>query len=249
MRKKLLSLVLLLSLCCVGCAPKTDGPPRFGRFRPVPDAVPQAEPLSRIGNSPYTVFGTRYYPMSLAHSRGYTATGVASWYGSFFHGRQTSNGEVYDLWGMTAAHKTLPLPTYVRVTNLKNGRQVVVKVNDRGPFHEDRLIDLSYAAAQKLDMHNTGTANVRIEALHVTEGANHTAPLRHGYYIQVASFRQPALAQSLAHKMRAYGKAEVHRQDRWHKVLLGPFHNIDTVDTLVGQLRQKGFSGAHLVQG
>ncbi len=130
----------------------------------VPDAVPRPEPLSRGGNkSPYKVLGRNYYVMESA--LGYRQKGTASWYGEKFHGHQTSNGEVYDMYTMTAAHKTLPIPTYVRVTNLGNGRQVIVRVNDRGPFHDDRLIDLSYAAAARLDMLGRGTARVEVEAI------------------------------------------------------------------------------------
>lgn len=127
------------------------------------DAVPQPEPLSATGNAPYKVFGVRYVPMK--QSRGYAENGVASWYGTKFHGRKTSSGEPYDMFGMTAAHKTLPLPTYARVENLANGRAVIVKINDRGPFANNRLIDMSYVAAQKLDMVREGTARVRVTAI------------------------------------------------------------------------------------
>lgn len=140
---------------------KPVNPPDVSR---VPDAVPIPEPRSRGGNAPtYVVFGQTYHV--LASSRGFTETGIASWYGSKFHGHQTSNGETYDMYAMTAAHTRLPLPTYVRVTNLSNNRQVIVRVNDRGPFVGNRVIDLSYAAAYRLDMLKTGTARVRIEAI------------------------------------------------------------------------------------
>jgi len=130
----------------------------------VPDAVPRVEARSRGGNkSPYRVFGKQYWVMP--SSLGYAETGTASWYGSKFHGHQTSNGEIYNMFSMTAAHKSLPIPTYVKVTNLSNGRHVIVRVNDRGPFHEDRIIDLSYAAATKLGYANKGTAQVRVEAI------------------------------------------------------------------------------------
>jgi len=119
----------------------------------VKNAVPVAVKRTIAGNkSPYTVLGKTY--TLLAESRGYKEQGLASWYGQKFHGRNTSNGEVYDMYAMTAAHKTLPIPSYVKVTNLDNGRSIVVKVNDRGPFHEGRIIDLSYAGAVKLDFLN-----------------------------------------------------------------------------------------------
>jgi rare lipoprotein A len=130
----------------------------------VPDAVPRIEPHSRYGNPPfYDVFGKRYYVLS--SSVGYRERGVASWYGPGFHKVRTSTGEPYDMYGMTAAHKTLPLPAYVRVTNLQNGRSVVVRVNDRGPFVGNRIIDLSYTAAAKLDMLRNGTAMVEVRTL------------------------------------------------------------------------------------
>jgi rare lipoprotein A len=130
----------------------------------VPDAAPRAEPRSRHGNPPfYTVFGKRYYVLS--SSAAYVERGVASWYGPGFHKVQTSTGEQYDMYGMTAAHKTLPLPAYVSVTNLQNGRSVVVRVNDRGPFVGNRIIDLSYTAASRLDMLRNGTAMVEVRAL------------------------------------------------------------------------------------
>ena len=130
----------------------------------VPDAVPRVEPRSRNGNPPfYDVLGKRYYVLS--SSSGYWERGVASWYGPGFHKERTSTGEPYDMYGMTAAHKTLPLPAYLRVTNLQNGRSIVVRVNDRGPFVGNRIIDLSYTAAAKLDMLRNGTAMVELRSI------------------------------------------------------------------------------------
>ena len=130
----------------------------------VPDAVPHLEPRARNGNPPfYDVFGKRYYVLS--SSSGYWERGVASWYGPGFHKERTSTGEPYDMYAMTAAHKTLPLPAYLRVTNLQNGRSIVVRVNDRGPFVGNRIIDLSYTAAAKLDMLRNGTAMVELRAI------------------------------------------------------------------------------------
>jgi rare lipoprotein A len=130
----------------------------------VPDAIPRLEPRARNGNPPfYDVFGKRYFVLS--SSAGYWERGVASWYGPGFHKVRTSTGEPYDMYGMTAAHRTLPLPAYVRVTNLQNGRSVVVRVNDRGPFVGNRIIDLSYTAAAKLDMLRNGTAIVEVRAI------------------------------------------------------------------------------------
>ncbi|NEX20481.1 septal ring lytic transglycosylase RlpA family protein [Thiorhodococcus mannitoliphagus] len=156
--------VLLLLTGCASQHQLVDGdeiPPEIAR---VPDAVPKVEPLSRSGNpDSYVVFGKRYYPKK--NSSGHVERGLASWYGEPFHGRKTSSGEIYDMHAMTAAHKTLPLPTFARVTNLENGRSVVVRVNDRGPFHGPRIIDLSYTAAVKLGVYKTGTAKVEVRAI------------------------------------------------------------------------------------
>lgn len=163
-------LIVLLVLGLVGCgsSPKRgagmDGPPMEGGTPNLEDAVVRAEPPSRYGNPPsYVVFGKRYYTMKSA--LGYRERGIASWYGTKFHGRRTSSGERYDMYRMTAAHKSLPLPTYVEVRNLQNGRTAILRVNDRGPFHEGRIIDLSYAAALKLDILRTGTGLVEVRAL------------------------------------------------------------------------------------
>jgi len=130
----------------------------------IPDAVPRAEPRGKRGNPPfYEVFGKRYYV--LASSEGFVERGTASWYGPGFHAASTSLGEPYDMYGMTAAHKTLPIPAYAEVTNLKNGRKVVVRINDRGPFVGERIIDLSYTAAAKLDMLLAGTAPVEVRVI------------------------------------------------------------------------------------
>lgn len=142
-----------------------DGPPEDDLdVTHIPNATPQQEPISRYGNpNHYEVFGQRYKTMQ--HSLGYEAEGTASWYGRKFHGQRTSSGEPYDMYAMTAAHKSLPLPTYAKVTNIKNGKEVIVKINDRGPFVKDRLIDLSYAAAKKLGIHASGTGKVKISAI------------------------------------------------------------------------------------
>ena len=128
----------------------------------IPDATPTIHTGPYKAN-PYTVLGKTYFPMS--ESKRYVASGTASWYGTKFHGQNTANGEVYDLYGMSAAHKTLPLPSYVKVTNLDNNRTVILRVNDRGPFYSDRIIDLSYAAAKKLGYAETGTARVKVEGI------------------------------------------------------------------------------------
>lgn len=169
MQARLTVLLLAVSLltACNGGSLRGDGPPTSGSAR-IPnlpgDAVPRPEAPSRYGNGPvYEVFGKRYTVMP--SSDGYRERGVASWYGTKFHGNLTSNREVYDMHKMTAAHKTLPLPSYVRVRNLRNNRSIVVRVNDRGPFVHNRIIDLSYSAARKLDMIRDGTSLVEVTAI------------------------------------------------------------------------------------
>jgi rare lipoprotein A len=165
-RGTLLALVIATGLAgCGGSTGRQDGAPAR-RLDPdsIKDAVPRRDPITRAGNkNPYTVLGKTY--RILPSSKGYRARGTASWYGTKFHGENTANGERYDLYEMTAAHCTLPIPTYVLVTNLENGRQCVVRVNDRGPFVSDRIIDLSYAAATKLGYVGKGTAPVEVVAI------------------------------------------------------------------------------------
>ncbi len=167
MQKLLWLLVLSTITLLSGCShmQTKDGPPNFYVDESkIPNAVPKREPLSRSGNMDhYTVFGRRYYV--LRSSKNYEEVGIASWYGTKFHSHHTSNGERYNMLAMTAAHKTLPLPTYVQVTNLKNGKKVIVKVNDRGPFESNRLIDLSYVAAKKLGMLGHGTTYVDVKSV------------------------------------------------------------------------------------
>ncbi|MEA3273961.1 MAG: septal ring lytic transglycosylase RlpA family protein [Pseudomonadota bacterium] len=156
--------LLALLSGCSSTGGKDSAPGNPPDLSDVPDAVPKVEPKSKYGNpKSYVVFGKRYH--TKPSSEGHVEQGLASWYGKKFHGRKTSSGERYDMYAMTAAHKSLPLPTYARVTNLKNGRSAVVKINDRGPFHGKRIIDLSYAAAHKLGVVSKGTALVEVQAI------------------------------------------------------------------------------------
>lgn len=163
--------IALISIFITGCSSQSSryalkndtGPDRDIDHTNVPDAVPRHEKKSRGGNKNYRVNGKSYRVLN--SSNGYKQRGVASWYGKKFHGHRTSNGEIYDMYKMSAAHKSLPLPTFVRVTHLKNGKSVILRVNDRGPFHRNRLIDLSYVAAKKLGITATGTGLVEIEAI------------------------------------------------------------------------------------
>ena len=170
----------------------------------IPDAVPRVEPRSRSGNmEAYTVRGRRYFTKD--DSKGYVERGIASWYGPGFHGRKTSNGEPYDMNAMTAAHKTLPLPTYARVTNLQNGKAAVVRINDRGPFHGPRVIDLSRAAATKLGVIGTGTAEVEVRALDPTI----SEPAANPFLIAANKPKAEAQPQPFLDSLAEFGTARI----------------------------------------
>ena len=170
-----IGLVSLFASACSMLSSRDGAPDKTVDISRIPDAQPRAEPLSKHGNpESYKVDGERYYVLD--SSKDYRQTGTASWYGTKFHGQRTSSGEIYDMYAMTAAHKTLPLPTYVKVTNLANRRSVVVKVNDRGPFVDDRIIDLSYVAAKKLGILGNGTAQVEVSAIDPTALQTDVAP-------------------------------------------------------------------------
>ena len=249
-----------------GPTPNSTVPPVLVTPPPLPDsvadAIPRIEPRARNGNPPfYDVFGKRYYVLS--SSVGYWERGVASWYGPGFHKVRTSTGEPYDMYGMTAAHKTLPLPAYVRVTNLQNGRSVVVRVNDRGPFVGNRIIDLSYTAAAKLDMLRNGTAMVDVRTLDpstpppvITASsaavAGAVTPASSALFVQAGAFSDPANAERLAEKLRSgsYGKVFV-RDDqiagrRMYRVRIGPVPDVAQFDRVVAALEQAGINDAHL---
>jgi rare lipoprotein A len=207
----------------VGCSPgalipePADGPPvgPHGDLANLPDPVPRKEAKSRTGNPrSYTVLGKTYQVMD--SGAGYRATGLAGWYGRKFHGRKTSSGEPFDMFQLTAAHRSLPIPAYVKVTNLSNGRSTIVRVNDRGPFHGDRILDLSYAAAVKLGFAELGTARVRIEAIE-------QAP---DFYLQAGAFRDLDAADALKDALgRLTGVAAYVVQvshDSLFRVRLGP---------------------------
>jgi rare lipoprotein A len=138
-----------------------DRPP--ANLASIPDAQPRVEPLSKWANRPYEVFGKKYVPLSVVQP--FTQRGIASWYGRRFHGQKTSSGEIYDMYAMTAAHTTLPIPSYARVTHVASRRSVVVRINDRGPFHTDRIIDLSFAAAHRLGIDKAGSGEVVVESI------------------------------------------------------------------------------------
>ncbi len=171
-----------------------DGPPLSvpGNLAQVPDAVPRDEPFHRFANRPYTVFGQTYVPV--VDKEASRQRGLASWYGRKFHGQKTSSGETYDMFAMTAAHKTFPIPSYARVTNLKNGLSVVVRINDRGPFHSGRIIDLSYAAAVRIGIAAAGSGMVEVERIFEATGAEIERSAPPGATAAVAAAPAPAPA-------------------------------------------------------
>lgn len=208
------------------------------------DAQPRYEEPRRAGNkSPYTVWGKKYSVMD--DNNGYVAEGMASWYGEKFHGHKTSNGEVFDMYQMTAAHKSLRIPSYARVTNLANGRSVIVRVNDRGPFHGDRMVDLSYAAAKRLGYQGQGVAKVQVEAITVRpDGAMFVAnkpfgdaassqaeAAVDGVFVQLASFSSNVAAENLIRKVQGQVQTPMRvtvadtGSGRFHRVQAGPFDN------------------------
>lgn len=240
-----------------------DGPPsQYIDVSHIPDAVPKLEPLSPYGNPVwYEVFGKRYYISNTI--KGYSRKGYASWYGNKFHGKRTSSGEDYDMFAMTAANKTLPIPCYVRVTNLENGRQIIVKVNDRGPFHEDRIIDLSYAAAQKLGMLAQGTAYVQVDTidpaqLHKSSSSLKNAPSPtkniHRLYLQIGAFGERINAQHFAEQIKrvVFHPVDIHESRFYdrpiYRVKIGPLIDTAQASTINQSLKKAGMANGILVQ-
>lgn len=233
----------------------------------IKDAVPKAEPRSKYGNPKnYKVLG-KWYSVKES-SAGYNEKGIASWYGKKFHGHRTSSGETYDMYAMTAAHKALPLPSYVRVTHLENGRSVIVKVNDRGPFHDNRIIDLSYSAAKKLGITTTGTGAVEVVALDPETfqqnkpyqpnieraSALSTYPAKSDYklYLQAGAFASRQNANKLQKRLSAMFKAQQIHSDfasdkNVYRVRIGPLASVDDADKLSVFLNNKGIPTTQIV--
>jgi rare lipoprotein A len=245
------SAALTLAACGGGSPQRHDGPdgPPARDISPsrVKDAVPRYEPRSPYGNGPvYEVWGKSYRVMDSAV--GYRERGNASWYGAKFHGRKTSSGEPYDLYKATAAHRTLPLPTYAEVTNLDNGKKVVVKINDRGPFHSERIIDLSYGAALRLGMVEQGTGRVEVRAI-TFDGQDANAKLAKDTYLQVGAFSQKSSAKRLEDSLQEAGikNADVKRSDGFHKVLVGPFKRAGDLNKTADRIVELGYERPHRV--
>lgn len=263
-----------LVLVVAACAPFPDGPPDSVPPSGTGEVIPRAEPKSPHGNPPYyDAFGQRYFV--LESNAGYVERGVASWYGKKFHGRNTANGEIFDMYAMTAAHKTLPLPTYAQVTNLKTGKRIVVRINDRGPFVHNRLIDLSWHAAAELDFEQDGTTLVEVRALipsvpqaqQVATAAPEQRvsaqpepvieepkppPEGNRLFLQVGAFAELNNAERLRIRLENgdIGNVVIHDsgdgEPRLYKVRIGPVETVDEFDGLVENLQGLGIHESHL---
>lgn len=237
-----------------------DNPPED--MDAIPDAVPRAEPLHKFANRPYSVLGKDYVPMLAVGS--YKAQGIASWYGRKFHGQKTSSGEAYDMYGMTAAHPILPIPSYARVTSLATGKSVIVRVNDRGPFHADRIMDLSYTAAWKLGLVGGGSGQVLVESLNPgdplppaalpdpstqvarkEEAVPVSPPMQtaavKGTFIQLAAFGSSDNAESFRARMDREldwlaDKLRTESSGNVHRVQVGPFASRSEAESMIARI-------------
>ena len=254
---KLVTLFIVIIFLINGCSSnygryqqKNDSSPtRIPTHIELRDAIPRAEKKSRGGNKHYQVRGKHY--SVLASAQGFKETGIASWYGKKFHGHLTSNGEIYNMYGMSAAHKNLPLPTYVKVTNNDNQKTVIVRVNDRGPFHQSRIIDLSYSAAYKLDILKTGTANVTLEA--ITNFAKKTPNIiQHSntkHFIQVFATQSKQQAETTISTINTlfHQPASLQRKGNIYKVQVGPFSTAAALKSTLAKLKKNGYPSAFKV--
>ena len=261
----ILALVLVAGGCGYAPEPSDSAPTMPPDVSGISDAVPKVEAKSRYGNPPvYEVLGKRY--TVLKSSAGYAERGVASWYGTKFHGRRTSSGEPYDMYAMTAAHKSLPLPTYVRVTNLRNHRSAVLRVNDRGPFHSDRIIDLSYTAAIKLGILADGTGLVEVVAIDPRtygkaqpltaraddrNAASEETPYQ--LFLQVGAFSVRANAERLRGELapvfeeRVFVSSAINAGPEVYRVRFGPLADVEQADSLSAKLATRGVEEFHIV--
>ncbi len=271
---KIRYLLLLSAILLQACSSSTrykihqdHGPADPVDVSDIKDAVPKAEPRSKYGNPKnYKVLG-KWYSVKES-SAGYKEKGIASWYGKKFHGHRTSSGEIYNMYSMTAAHKTLPLPTYVRVTHLENGRSVIVKVNDRGPFHANRIIDLSYSAAKKLGVTAKGTGVVEVTALNAKTyqqqqtyqakfkrpSALSTYPAKNEYklFLQVGAFISQKNALKLRKRLsRMFKQQQIHSDfssdKNIYRVRIGPLASVAIADKLSVYLNNKGIPSAQII--
>lgn len=261
----------LLILFVAGCA--SHGTPELSGLSPKAQSViiKQYGGVYKVGK-PYQIMGRWYYPKEDYH---YSEVGIASWYGDDFHAKRTANGEKYDMNTLTAAHRTLPLPSVVKVTNLENGRSLVVRVNDRGPYVKDRIIDLSKRAAQLLGYQTKGTAKVKVEIMADESKAlkaamlNQSAPAasqpiqkaetttaKHdasqGYFIQAGSFQDKDLAVKFEDKLATFGKTQMTTAEvnghTYYRVRLGPISNEESAQNMLLKVQSGGFHDARIVQ-
>lgn len=269
---RLLIITTIFSLLISSCSSsrysqsQDSGPDGDVDVSDIANPVPRAEPRSKYGNSPsYVVLGKRYYVME--NSDNFSERGIASWYGNKFHGHRTSNGETYDMYQMTAAHKNLPLPSYVEVTNLNNDRSVIVRVNDRGPFHHNRIIDLSYAAAKKLGITAKGTGMVEIRVIkpgqpskpRYAQNTSTRQTVRHNInknehrlFLQVGAF----ISRTNAEQLRSRLLSEIDslnvntgysEEKNIYRVRIGPLSSVEQADKLATQIADLGFNEPHIV--
>lgn len=258
--KTLIAILLISLIAACSSTGSKDGAPKK-RLNPnkIKDAKPRYEPIKRAGNkNPYTVFGKTYH--LLPNNKNYKEHGVASWYGTKFHGRPTANGEKYDLYKMTAAHTRLRIPSYVRVTNKGNGRSAIVRVNDRGPFHGNRIIDLSYAAAVKLGFAEKGTANVIVESIEVGRFNKYNrkkdikpyqpvvqAPpvinSNKQWYLQLAALSRYDQADKMTRRVKTALAFPVKlvSKDNLHRVWVGPYQQKQSAEEARYKLMERGF--------
>lgn len=259
-------LLILLAGFLASCSVdvKDSAPDNYSKnWDEIPDAVPRDESRSKYGNpDSYEVFGKRYYVMG--SSEGFRQKGDASWYGTKFHGQRASSGETYDMYAMTAAHKTLPLPTYVEVKNLNNGRKAIVKVNDRGPFHDGRIIDLSYAAATKLGVVATGTAPVEIRVVDKIVNEQREKPVvgideeyidENGkLYVQIAAFSTEENALKLIADLRKkkFHSVRIHVDNNGgklvYRVRIGPVPTDHVAEKVLAQLKEINLNHAKIIR-
>ncbi len=234
---------------------KNDGPDATppSHLDSIPDAIPKVEALHKYSRKPYIALGKKYYPLETA--KNYKKTGIASWYGKLFHGKKTASGETYDMYSMTAAHTVLPLPSYVKVTNVENGRSVIVRVNDRGPFKHEREIDLSYAAAHKLRLIEKGSGLVEVEAIDPTQYTppnitqqpqsaplDETTSARH--YVQAGAFGDENNAIALQNRLLGLNIEELAKINRMYngslyRLTVGPYPTKEQAEKIAETILKK----------
>ncbi len=228
--------------------PEANPPPNLDA---VPDAVPRKEPLHRFANRPYVALGNTYTPQT--ERRPYQEAGKASWYGRRFQGKKTASGEPYDMYAMTAAHPTLPIPSYARVTSVGSGKSVVVRINDRGPFHASRIIDLSYTAAYKLGLLGNGSGQVRVESIDPDTHDIQGAAFNDGVYLQVGAFAQADNAYKLLERLQRTlsfdpARTRVVLIGSLHRVQVGPYARVDDAEADRERVRERLDLNAVLVR-